>query len=94
MQHVIGIDAGGTKTVCLLADEDGRIISRARSDGANLQSAGELHVEKILHNVMEQAIGARGIVPAAICLASSTSVAPGNGRTPYSASNSATQKLN
>ena len=68
MQHVIGIDAGGTKTVCLLADEDGRIISRARSDGANLQSAGELHVEKILHNVMEQAIGARGIVPAAICL--------------------------
>ena len=49
MQHVIGIDAGGTKTVCLLADEQGQILARARGEGANLQAAGELQVEKILH---------------------------------------------
>jgi N-acetylglucosamine kinase-like BadF-type ATPase len=68
MEHVLGIDAGGTKTICLLADGDGRILSRARSDGANLQAVGELEVEKILHTVMMQAIGERRILPAAICL--------------------------
>jgi N-acetylglucosamine kinase-like BadF-type ATPase len=66
--HVIGIDAGGTKTVCLLADEHGTIVSEARGAGANLHAAGELAVEKVLHEVMEEAIGDRPIVPAAICL--------------------------
>ena len=68
MLNVIGIDAGGTKTVCLLADEQGRIVSRSRGEGANLQAAGELQVEKILHTVMADAIGARRLVPEAICL--------------------------
>jgi len=68
MPYVIGIDAGGTKTVCLLADEQGQIISRARGEGANLQAAGELQVEKILHKVMDEAIDGRPIAPAAICL--------------------------
>jgi N-acetylglucosamine kinase len=67
MFHVMGIDAGGTKTVCLLADDQGRIVSRARGGGANLQALGELQVEKVLHEVMEEAIGGREIVPAAIC---------------------------
>jgi N-acetylglucosamine kinase-like BadF-type ATPase len=66
--HVLGIDAGGTKTVCLLADANGAIISEARGAGANLHVAGELAVEKVLHEVMERAIGDRGIAPAAICL--------------------------
>src|SRR5262245_54936780 len=71
--HVLGIDAGGTKTVCLLADEQGAIVSEARGPGANLHTAGELAVEKVLHQVMEEAIGDRmfadrPIVPCAICL--------------------------
>ena len=68
MEHVIGIDAGGTKTVCLLANDQGEILARARGEGANLQAVGELQVEKILHTVMAQAIGDRRLVPAAICL--------------------------
>ncbi len=68
MIHVLGIDAGGTKTVCQLADEHGALVSEARAEGANLQAAGELKVEKVLHQVMEEAIGERAIVPAAICL--------------------------
>jgi len=68
MKHVLGIDAGGTKTVCLLASATGDIISEARGGGANLQAAGELEVEKVLHCVMEDAIGDRGIVPDTICL--------------------------
>ena len=31
MIHVSGLDAGGTKTVCLLADEQGTVIARARA---------------------------------------------------------------
>ena len=66
--HVLGIDAGGTKTVCLLADERGTILAEGRGPGANLHAAGELEVEKVLHEVMEEAIGERDIAPAAICL--------------------------
>jgi N-acetylglucosamine kinase-like BadF-type ATPase len=68
MFHVLGIDAGGTKTICQLADEDGRLIAEARGPGANLQAVGELQVEKVLHDLMEEAIGTRDIRPAAICL--------------------------
>src|SRR6478672_1793650 len=66
--HVIGIDAGGTKTVCQLADDTGRVLSEVRGGGANLQAVGELEVEKVLHHVMEEAIGDRGVTPSAICL--------------------------
>src|SRR4051812_22052627 len=68
MLHVLGIDAGGTKTVCQLASERGEVLAETRRGGANLQASGELEVEKGLHDVMEEAIGARDIVPAAICL--------------------------
>jgi N-acetylglucosamine kinase-like BadF-type ATPase len=68
IMHVLGIDAGGTKTVCMLADERGRVVAEARGGGANLQASGELEVEKVLHRVMDYAIGERDIRPAAICL--------------------------
>jgi glucosamine kinase len=66
--HVLGIDAGATKTVCQLADEEGRVLREARGGGANLQTVGELEVEKVLHRVMEEALGDTGVRPAAICL--------------------------
>jgi N-acetylglucosamine kinase-like BadF-type ATPase len=66
--HVLGIDAGGTKTVCQLANEHGEILAEARRGGANLQASGELEVEKVLHEVMEEAIGDHDVRPAAICL--------------------------
>lgn len=81
MNYVVGIDAGGTKTMCLLADETGHIISEARAGGANLSTAGELAVEKTLHEVMEEAIGGRDIMPAAICLGMAGVDRPSDGRT-------------
>jgi N-acetylglucosamine kinase len=66
--HVLGIDAGGTKTVCLLADDEGRVLAEARGGGANLQAAGELQVEKVLHHVMDAVLAQHDVVPAAICL--------------------------
>jgi N-acetylglucosamine kinase-like BadF-type ATPase len=65
---VLGIDAGGTKTVCQLATAAGEILSESRRGGANLQAVGELEVEKVLHDVMEDAIGDRDVTPSAICL--------------------------
>lgn len=66
--HVLGIDAGGTKTVCLLADDKGHVLAESHAGGANLQASGELEVEKVLHRVMEETIGSRDIRPDAICL--------------------------
>jgi N-acetylglucosamine kinase-like BadF-type ATPase len=66
--YVLGIDAGGTKTVCYLADSEGRIVGEGRGGGANLQAHGELEVEKVLHAVIDQAVGERAILPAAVCL--------------------------
>jgi N-acetylglucosamine kinase-like BadF-type ATPase len=66
--HVLGIDAGGTKTICYLADAAGKIVAQARGGGANLQADGELAVEKVLHAVMDQTLGDHGHVLGAICL--------------------------
>lgn len=66
--HVLGIDAGGTKTIALLADADGTIVGEGRAGAANLQTEGELEVEKILHTVIEQATDGRHLTLAAVCL--------------------------
>ncbi len=63
---VIGIDAGGTKTVGLLADLDGNVLRQARAGGANLLAHGELEVEKSLFQVID-ALEAP-TPPAAVCL--------------------------
>jgi N-acetylglucosamine kinase-like BadF-type ATPase len=65
---VLGIDVGGSKTVCLLADDSERIIAQGREEGANLQGAGELALEKVLHSVMETTLDGTGLLPSAICL--------------------------
>lgn len=66
--HVLGIDAGGTKTVAYLADGEGRIVGEGRASGANLTAHGELEVEKVLHRVIEQAVGDREEAISAVCL--------------------------
>jgi N-acetylglucosamine kinase-like BadF-type ATPase len=66
--HVLGIDVGGTKTICLLANEDGKVLAESHEAGANLQRVGELALEKVLHGVMETALAGQGVTPSAICL--------------------------
>ena len=53
MRYVVGIDAGGTKTVGLLADETGTVVAQARGIGANLQTDGELQVEKVFAEILD-----------------------------------------
>jgi N-acetylglucosamine kinase-like BadF-type ATPase len=52
----------------MLADDTERVIAEGREDGANLQGAGELALEKVLHSVMEKTLEGTGILPSAICL--------------------------
>ena len=66
--HVLGIDAGGTKTLCLLADETGRIVAEGLGPGANFHTSGDVELEHALLQVIQMAIGDRGIAPAAVCV--------------------------
>lgn len=66
--HVLGIDAGGSKTMARVADGSGHIVGEGVGGGANLQTDGELQVEKILHEVIVQAMGNRHAPPDAVCL--------------------------
>ena len=68
MRHVLGIDAGGTKTRALLATEDGEVLATASAGGANLRTHGELAVEKVLHAVAEEATAGAGVGPDAVAL--------------------------
>jgi len=40
MRYVIGIDGGGTKTVCAIADENGKILNVKAGNGTNHQLCG------------------------------------------------------
>jgi N-acetylglucosamine kinase-like BadF-type ATPase len=63
---VLGIDAGGTKTVGLLADESGAVVAEARAGGANLFTHGEAALEKALSEILSPLV--EGRTPEAICV--------------------------
>ncbi|MGE5246341.1 MAG: N-acetylglucosamine kinase [Betaproteobacteria bacterium] len=65
--HVLGLDAGGTKTVCVLADGDGATIDEGRAPGANLQGQDSAGVEQALAAAIAAALGGRRVVPDAVC---------------------------
>ncbi|MEP7116274.1 MAG: BadF/BadG/BcrA/BcrD ATPase family protein [Acidobacteriota bacterium] len=66
--HVLGIDAGGSKTVAWLADASGQVVGEGRAGGANLHSAGEMATEKTLFEVMHEALGDMTTVPEVVCV--------------------------
>jgi glucosamine kinase len=65
---VLGIDAGGTKTVCQVTDNQGTILAETRGAGANLQNTGELQVEKTLHAVIQAAAQQADVWPTSACI--------------------------
>jgi glucosamine kinase len=67
--HVLGIDVGGAKTVCRLADLEGRVVATSlRGPGANLQAVGPAGLEIVLRQVIDETVAGRGITPSAVCL--------------------------
>ena len=72
---VVGIDAGGTKTVGLLADESGKVLSQTRGGGANFTVEGEDGVEKVFRQVIE---GLEAPSVAAVCVGIAGANQPGD----------------
>jgi N-acetylglucosamine kinase-like BadF-type ATPase len=66
--YVLGIDAGGTKTVGYLANERGEVLARVRTDAANLHAAGEREVERVLRKVVDEATAGRDVLVSAVCV--------------------------
>ena len=76
MRHVLGVDAGATKTYALLADETGRVLSLGRGGPANHQvsTLGLAGAMRSIADAVESACGQASIPPqslthAAFCLA-------------------------
>lgn len=60
-RYVLGIDGGGTKTVCLAASEDGEVVGRGSGGPSNYLSEGLEGARRSLTNAIYQAIDQAGI---------------------------------
>src|SRR5262245_58547912 len=65
---VLGVDVGGTKAVCWLANEQREVIADMRGMGATLQAGGDVAVEHALRQVLVPALRAAGAPIAAVCV--------------------------
>ncbi|GMR22058.1 MAG: N-acetylglucosamine kinase [Acidobacteriota bacterium] len=66
--RVLGIDAGATKTECLLADGNGVVLGKARGPGGNFQLYGEDEVEFVLAELTTRALGGYSGVVDTLCV--------------------------
>ena len=66
--RVLGLDSGGTKTVCYLADGAGHILAEARGPGAHPKAAGLGGMEAILSTLIKQVLDGHPRGLAALCL--------------------------
>lgn len=57
---VIGIDGGGTKTLCIVAAEDGTELGRALGGPSNYQTRGETATREVLAETIGAALQAAG----------------------------------
>ena len=72
MSYVLGIDGGGSKTVCILMDDLRQVLGRGEAGPSNYQSIGiEATLQSIqsaIHNAVETAIITNTLKIDAICL--------------------------
>lgn len=78
MAYYLGIDGGGTKTRCVLADETAA-LAKAMSGGSNIVRVGEAHAREALHTVIIQVCATAKISPdqiQAICIGAAGAARP------------------
>ena len=78
MAYYLGIDGGGTKTRCLLADET-TVLAKSMTGGSNIVRLGEAQAREALHNVIRQVCAIAGISPdqiRAICIGAAGAARP------------------
>ncbi|MEZ2229333.1 MAG: N-acetylglucosamine kinase [Microcoleus sp.] len=74
MSYVFGIDGGGTKTICLLMDENQVVLGRGEAGPSNYQTLGIESAKQSIQLAIEQAVISANINPdsrlniEAICL--------------------------
>lgn len=66
--RVLGIDAGASKTECLLADGKGVVLGKARGPGGNFQLYDEDEVEFVLAELTARALGGYAGVVDTLCV--------------------------
>ncbi|NMB74192.1 MAG: ATPase [Myxococcales bacterium] len=69
--RLLGVDAGGTKTLCAIADETGRVLGVGRAGSANYQGCGVAGAASQIGRAIQAACDMAGGVPAefdAACL--------------------------
>src|SRR3989304_870621 len=70
MGFFVGIDAGGSKTECVLADEAGGVLAPATGAGANLRRGSRAEIRATLSGGLEAlrcTVGLPAIVADAVC---------------------------
>ena len=78
MAYYLGIDGGGTKTRCVLADEM-TVVARAMSGGSNMVRLGEQQARQALHTAVRQACATAQITPSqihAVCIGAAGAARP------------------
>ena len=78
MAYYLGIDGGGTKTRCVLADET-TVLAKAMSGGSNMIRLGETQAREALHTAVRQVCAAAKISPheiGAICIGAAGAARP------------------
>ena len=78
MPYYLGIDGGGTKTRCVLADET-TLLAKAMTGGSNIVRLGEMQAREALHTAIRQACATARISPdqiRAVCIGAAGAARP------------------
>jgi len=78
MAYYLGIDGGGTKTRCVLADE-ATVLAKAMAGGSNIVRLGEMQAREALHSAIRQACATAKISPEqirAVCIGAAGAARP------------------
>ena len=78
MPYYLGIDGGGTKTRCVLADET-TVLAKSMTGGSNIVRLGEKQAREALHTAVRQVCGTANVSPdhiRAICIGAAGAARP------------------
>ncbi|MGB3535467.1 MAG: BadF/BadG/BcrA/BcrD ATPase family protein [Microcoleaceae cyanobacterium] len=65
--YILGIDGGGTKTVCVVMDQTGKVLAQAQAGPSNYQSIGIKATQQSIETAIKEAVIATNLsIPLAI----------------------------
>lgn len=68
-RYVLGFDGGGTKSICVIADEEGCVLGMGMSGGTNFQGVGVVAAGIEVKKAISKAVKVAGINPSSIVTA-------------------------